>query len=216
MLPRSPAFSAAKVFCRVCMTLLLSTFVATFTPGEAALAAEQQLDPSPTGVEACVNPLETEQRERLEAVQKQFNALPHLPEFKPGEPDPIASERRLRAQLADMLQEIERRVQDESASSSYRSYYDRLCRRIEARAIKNLPMAEGKSVQGRVVFRLTISKAGRLQDIKILSATSEVLRRHAVHLLRRLAPYEPFPTDISKEVDSMVITTSMNYLRSGE
>lgn len=193
---------------------------------DAVQAAELRAGPNATEVEAQVAKLEEEQRQLLEQVRSEFKALPPLPEFKPGEPERITDQRARRAQLVELLREVERRIEGEKRvryvtpaiqESRYQAYYDHLCREVEAQArADGLPKEGGVSIYGRVVVTVRIAKDGKLEEVEVVRSPSEVLARHSVELLRRVGPYAPFPPDIAKDVDTMVITTTMSYLPKDE
>jgi protein TonB len=127
-----------------------------------------------------------------------------------------------RAELAAVLAELERRV-NEPARTRYvtattkdpalHAYYSRFQHRLEEHGTANFPKDNGVSLYGRVIVVLTLQGNGKIETVEIAKSSSEQLAKHSIEMLRQLEPFEPFPADIAKTVDRIVITSSLNYSR---
>lgn len=190
-----------------------TSFLCAFFPAVvAATVADGQSES--VAAEREVARLDAKQRRLLERVKSELAALPSSPASSP--------QAARRAKLEQLLAEIERRINAESAGRTryvtaktpdpaIRSYYERVQRRVEEQGNNNFPKVGGVSVHGRVIVTFALSADGRIERIEIAKSTSEVLSKHAINLLRQLEPFERFPAEVAKSVDRMVITVPFNY-----
>ena len=131
-----------------------------------------------------------------------------------------------RRQLVDLLAEIEKRVNMESARPRkryvspaarevvYAQYYDSLRRRIEERGTRNFPENQGRKLYGELTMNVTVDTEGRVLDTEIvLASKSRVLDRRAVAIVRAAAPFGPFSAAMRKRADQLVITSRFKFTR---
>lgn len=195
--------------------LLVAAFALTL-----ASCASQQLEiGNASEVNEQTAKLEAEQERLLQDVRQKLASLAPLPTESVGEPEVISAERVRRERMYQVLRNIERQIADQKrtayisppASTPFEPYYDRFCQKVESGAINNFPTQDGKPVYGRVVLNIKLSFEGRIEEIEIVRSPSEVLSQHSIRLLRSLEPFEPFPEEVRKVSDRIVITTPMNY-----
>jgi periplasmic protein TonB len=169
--------------------------------------------------------VQEQQQKLLDQLRKELSVLDQRAAASESESSE-ARERldRLRA-LHWQLGETEKRINSESkpatrtryvspfvADRVFRDYYRRVCARIEDFSTKNFPMDDGAKVHGIAVLLVTIQKDGRVDKIEVtVPSSSKTLTDHAVRIVRALAPFEPFPTDVAAEADRLVLAANFNY-----
>ena len=95
-------------------------------------------------------------------------------------------------------------------------YLDRWKRKIEAIGVAYFPeQALTQGDHGSPTLEVTIDAAGRLQEVVIRqSSGSRVLDQAALDILRRAAPFDPFPKAVSEDYDQLRFAYKWEFSRS--
>ena len=95
-------------------------------------------------------------------------------------------------------------------------YLDRWKRKIEAIGVAYFPeQALTQGHHGSPTLEVTIDAAGRLQEVVIRhSSGSRVLDQAALDILRRAAPFDPFPKAVSENYDQLRFAYKWEFSRS--
>ena len=95
-------------------------------------------------------------------------------------------------------------------------YLDRWKRKIEAIGVEHFPeeaLAQGHT--GSPTLEVTIDASGGLQEVVIRrSSGSRVLDEAALDILRRAAPFDPFPEAVSADYDQLRFAYKWEFSRS--
>ena len=179
---------------------------------------------------------QTEQR-RIEAMQQQQQVLltqirqklASLPPADPNQasnnPEVMAREEK-RRQLIQLLAEIERRINEESARPKkryvspatreevYAVYYDHLRHRIEDRGTENFPQAAGQKLYGELTMIVTVNFDGRVLDTEIVEPSgTPALDRRAQAIARSAGPFGRFTPAMRKRADQIVVVSRFKFTR---
>lgn len=95
-------------------------------------------------------------------------------------------------------------------------YLDRWKRKIEAIGVAYFPeQALAQGHHGSPTLEVTIDASGRLQEAVIRhSSGSRVLDQAALDILRRAAPFDPFPKAVSEDYDQLRFAYKWEFSRS--
>ena len=131
-----------------------------------------------------------------------------------------------RKQLAQLLAEIERRVNSENArpkkryispatrEAVYAAYYDRLRRSIENRGTENFPTQNGRKLYGELTMIVTVNHDGRVLATEIVSGSGNpVLDRRAAAIARSAGPFGNFSAAMRKESDQILVVSRFRFTR---
>ena len=100
-----------------------------------------------------------------------------------------------------------------AAQSRYAAYLDQWRSRIEATGTEHYPRGAGPAVYGTLRASVTVRSDGTVIDVTIDQPSSEPLLNLAVKRIVSLAaPFAPFPPDIARQVDQIVITRTWHFL----
>jgi periplasmic protein TonB len=96
-------------------------------------------------------------------------------------------------------------ISADTRESNVAGYLDNWKRRIEAVGAEYFPeLGELDGLTGSPTLEVSISASGELADVIIRkSSGSAVLDQAALDILRRASPFDPFPTEIQSEYDSL-------------
>lgn len=221
-----PSRQASEVASRMRRRLLSSDFALVLWLTLAANCMAQ----TPTMAEldaarAEISAMRREQRALLEKVRAEFAALPALPSKRENESGELSRQRKKREEMQRLLKQVEARIDAEGGAtrthyaspSSLRAdpvvqaYHDRLIKKIEERGTMSFPMQDGKSVYGKVTLILSLDALGRVFDIEVADSTSPFLASHSQKLVRDLAPFEPFPSEMARSTDLLVTRLPFNF-----
>lgn len=169
--------------------------------------------------------LQETQQQLLAQIRRELALLPVPdPRRDQGNPQEQAQEER-RLQLIDLLAEIEKRINADSARPKkryispatreevYALYYDQLRRKIEKRGTHNFPQHQGRKLYGELTMNVTIDSEGRVVETEIVRASnSNLLDRRAVAIVRAAAPFGPFSTAM-RSADQIVVTSRFKFTR---
>ena len=150
--------------------------------------------------------------------------LPALPEPSPDDPALLQQERAKQGQLKYLLAEIEARIKIEDSprtrfvpsaaiETEVRKYYQRLQARIESTADDDYPKDSQGPIYGCTRVSFILNAQGRIESVRVLSTTSEMLAAYSAALLRRLEPFDPFPPGVAKRADHIIVSTSFDFAR---
>lgn len=178
----------------------------------------------------------TQQRQQLELQQQQLLtqltsrelAPQGRPATKPTESSELPGEDEvdqdsviLNGQIAVLKQRIERdnarpRKHFNAVSTrktAYAPYIDQWRQRIEQVGTEHYPSGvEGKSY-GSVQATLTIRADGTIADLTINRPSDKPLLNQAVRRIAQLsAPFAPFPADMARQVDQLVLTRTWHFV----
>jgi protein TonB len=173
-----------------------------------------------------VDQLQDEQQQLLAQIRREMALLPPPdPRRDNGTPLEREQEER-RRQLLKLLAEIEKRINDDSASprkryispstreAVYALYYDKLRRRIEERGTRDFPEHLGRKLYGELTMNITINAAGKVVDSDVVKGSgSKVLDQRAVAIVRAAAPYGNFNTEMRLQADEIVVTSRFRFTR---
>jgi len=125
------------------------------------------------------------------------------------------------ARLAILLQQVQdynqrpRKHFDAPSTRAmrYAPYIDQWRQRVEKIGAEHYPRSSGKTLFGTVQATLTIRSDGTLLDVTIDRPSDQVLLNQAVLRIAQLsAPYSPFPPDMAKEIDQLLITRTWHFV----
>ncbi len=96
-------------------------------------------------------------------------------------------------------------ISADTEESIVAAYLDRWKRRIEAVGVEHFPeIASLDSATGSPTVEVSISASGDLIEVVTRqSSGSDALDRAALDILRRASPFDPFPSEVRKEYDSL-------------
>lgn len=95
----------------------------------------------------------------------------------------------------------------------YAAYIDQWRQRIEQIGALHYPRSADKTVYGTVQATLTIRQDGTLSDITIDQPSDQALLNQAVRRIAQLsAPFGPFPPDMARQIDQLVITRTWHFV----
>ena len=210
---------------------------ATLAGGGEAQAG-RATSPLPPSVLSAAGDASEESHRKLEAMQTQQmmllaqarQALAALPPPDPKQaadhPEARAREEK-RRQLAKLLAEIERRINDENArprkryvspatrEEAYALYYDALRRRIEERGTRNFPEAGGQKLYGELTVALTINHDGRPLSAEIVeSSGQQALDRRAIGIATAAGPFGKFSEGMRLRAEQIVVVSRFRFTRN--
>ncbi len=170
--------------------------------------------------------LQEQQQQLLTLVRRELALLPP-PDPRREKTD--ATERALaekRRQLVDLLAEIEKRVNMESARPRkryvspaarevvYAQYYDGLRRRIEERGTRDFPEYRGKKLYGELIMNIHVDYRGRVIETEIVSPSGNpTLDKRAVAIVQAASPFGNFSNEMRKGAEVLVITSRFKFTR---
>ena len=173
-----------------------------------------------------ISQLQEQQQQLLTQVRRDLALLPP-PDPRREKNDP--NERALaekRRQLVDLLAEIEKRVNEESARPRkryispstrevvYAQYYDQLRRRIEERGTRDFPEARGKKLYGELTMNIHVDQKGRVIETEVLASSGNAaLDRRAIAIVQAASPFGGFSAAMRQGAEILVITSRFKFTR---
>lgn len=173
-----------------------------------------------------ITQLQEQQQQLLAQVRRELALLPP-PDPKREKSDPTErAQAEKRRQLVDLLAEIEKRVNDESARPRkryispatrevvYAQYYDALRRRIEERGTRDFPEARGRKLYGELTMNIHIDQRGRVIETEVVASSGNAtLDRRAIAIVQAAAPFGNFSSDMRRGAEVLVITSRFKFTR---
>ncbi|PTT83423.1 energy transducer TonB [Pelomonas sp. HMWF004] len=173
-----------------------------------------------------ISQLQQQQQLLLTQVRRELALMPP-PDPRRDKSD--TNERALaekRRQLVDLLAEIEKRVNEESARPRkryvspatrevvYALYYDSLRRRIEERGTRDFPQARGKKLYGELTMNIHVDQKGRVIETEIVASSGNTaLDKRAVAIVQAASPFGNFSPDMRRGAEVLVITSRFRFTR---
>ena len=170
--------------------------------------------------------LQDQQQQLLAQVRRELAMLP-APDPKRDEGSQAAREQaERRRQLVQLLAEIEKRVNEESARPRkryispatrevvYAQYYDSLRRRVEDRGTRDFPVFKGQKLYGELTMNIHVDQRGRVIETDVVSSSGDAhLDRRAIAIVRAAAPFGQFTAAMRKGAEVLVITSRFRFTR---
>ena len=188
---------------------------ATLAPGDATEDASRRIEN-----------LQNEQQQLLAQIRREIAALPPPDPRREGGGQAARDQDEQRRRLLQLLAEIEKRVNDDSAAprkryispatreAVYAMYYDALRRRVEARGTSNFPQQGGHKLYGELTMNVTVDAQGRVVDAEIVRpSASRLLDAKAVAIVHAAAPFGPFSNAMRAQSDQIVVTSRFRFTR---
>jgi protein TonB len=188
---------------------------ATLSPGDATEDASRRIES-----------LQNEQQQLLAQIRREIAALPPPDPRREGGGQAARDQDEQRRRLLQLLAEIEKRVNEDSAAPKkryispatreavYAMYYDALRRRVEARGTRDFPQQGGQKLYGELTMNVTVDAQGRVVEAEIVRASSSrLLDAKAVAIVHAAAPFGPFSTAMRAQADQIVVTSRFRFTR---
>jgi len=100
-----------------------------------------------------------------------------------------------------------------SLAIRYAPYIDQWRERVEQIGAQHYPRSSGKTLYGKVQATVTIRSNGTISDITIDRPSDQTALNQAVLRIAQLSsPFAPFPPDMAREIDQLVLTRTWNFL----
>jgi hypothetical protein len=161
----------------------------------------------------------------LQRFKDELDAIPVEPTARKGEPLDVRKRREERAKLEKSINELEIKIVD--LEKSFRSfpffissidadpaivsYAARVEERIEKYTAKQSFKINSSIRDGSASLFFFIREDGKLDRIEVRTATSKDFGEYVVKLVKELAPFEPFPTDVAAQGNMMVFNREFNF-----
>ena len=172
--------------------------------------------------------LEAKQRQLLTQAQAPAAAVsePAKPDPAPEPPKPLSGAdlvnstlalARLEAQIARQVEEYNKRprkafVGARAAESRFAQYVEDWRLKIERIGNLNYPDSARGRIYGSLRLTVSIKPDGSVDDVQIdRPAEYKVLNDAALKIIRLSAPFAPFPPEIRKDTDLLVITRTWTF-----
>ncbi len=186
--------------------------------------AQQEMGNASDEAHRRVDQLQDQQQQLLAQIRREMALLPPPdPQRDNGTPNERDPEER-RRQLLKLLAEIEKRINDDSASPrkryispatrevAYALYYDKLRRRIEERGTRDFPELQGKKLYGELTMNITVDAAGRVVEAEVVRGSGNpVLDSRALTIVQKAAPYGGFNPAMRRQADQIVVTSRFRF-----
>lgn len=201
--------------------------------------ASTPLPPSPRQQEGTeleqakqrVQALEAQQRALLTRARSQHQVAPRSAKDTQPDPTPKLSGRdmannalamaRLEGEVNKNLDDYNKRPRRKflgTRTSEYRfaQYMEDWRLKVERVGTLNYPDAARGKLYGSLVLSVTINSDGSVEKVELERTSGEkVLDNAALRIVKMAAPYAPFPPDIKRDVDQLVITRTW-FFTSGD
>ena len=111
---------------------------------------------------------------------------------------------------------IDRLTASSKMSSIQTNYVNSVVSKIEARGKEHFPVEAGKKLYGKLKVAISIYSDGSIKSVEILQSSGNlVLDSKTKDIVHHAAPFAPFPKELGKEVDILVLTRTFSYSRTG-
>ena len=170
--------------------------------------------------------LQNEQQQLLAQIRREVATLPPPDPRREGGGQAARDHDEQRRRLLQLLAEIEKRVNEDSAAPKkryigpatreavYALYYDTLRRRVEARGTRDFPQQGGQKLYGELTMNVTVDAQGRVVDAEIVRpSSSRLLDAKAVAIVHAAAPFGPFSPAMRAQADQIVVTSRFRFTR---
>jgi periplasmic protein TonB len=173
-----------------------------------------------------ISQLQLQQQQLLTQLRRDIALLPPPDPRREKTDSAEHAQAERRRQLVDLLAEIEKRVNEESARPRkryispatrevvYAQYYDGLRRRIEERGTRDFPHARGRKLYGELTMNIHIDQKGRVIETEVLASSGNpTLDRRAIAIVRAASPFGNFTNDMLRGAEVLVITSRFRFTR---
>ena len=170
--------------------------------------------------------MQAQQRLLLAQIHRQLANMPMPDPRQHDTPAESEQQEEKRRQLLELLAEIERRVNDESArpkkryispatrEAAYAAYVDALRRRIEVRGTQNFPETAGRKLYGQLTMLVTINHDGSLLGTEIVGSSGDAqLDRRAQAIVHSIGNFGKFTDAMRRETDQIVLPSRFKFTR---
>jgi protein TonB len=189
------------------------------------LSAVVQIGDTTNEDERQIGALKEQQSLLLAQVRKQLANMP-APEAEAVDLGPPSAERQVQRQaLVEMLAEIEKRINEESArpkkrdispatqEAAYAIYQDALRRRIEKRGTSNFPTASGRKLYGELTMVITVNFTGEVLQTEVVQSSGQpVLDRRAQAIVSGMN-HGRFSDAMRRQADQIVVVSRFRFTR---
>ena len=175
---------------------------------------------------AQIAQLQEQQQNLLTQVRRELALLPAPDPRRDKGSDAARAQAERRRALVQLLAEIEKRVNEESARPRkryispatrevvYAQYYDTLRRKVEERGTRDFPEHRGKKLYGELTMNIHVDQRGRVIETDIVSGSGNAnLDRRAIAIVRAAAPFGPFTSAMRQGAEVLVITSRFRFTR---
>ena len=128
---------------------------------------------------------------------------------------------RLIAKLSQDWEDYQKRPNKEYLSPSTKQhhaakYLDDWRKKIEIVGNANYPsQARANGLSGTLILTVEINRNGTINDVGVINPSPhKLLNDAAVRFVRDASPFPPFPDEIDKDTDILVITRAFHFLRN--
>ncbi|NND82033.1 MAG: energy transducer TonB [Gammaproteobacteria bacterium] len=128
---------------------------------------------------------------------------------------------RLIAKLSQQWEDYQKRPNKEYLSPSSKQheaaeYLDKWRKKVELVGNKNYPrQAQSRGLSGTLILTVEINRNGTINAINVNSPSRHrVLNDAAVRFVRNASPFDPFPKEINRNTDILVITRAFHFLNN--
>lgn len=130
---------------------------------------------------------------------------------------------RLIAKLSQSFEDYQKRPNKQFLSPNTTQhkaarYLDDWRKKIEVTGNANYPIkAKAEEMYGTLILTVEINRNGTIADIIINTPSPhKLLNDTAMRFVRDASPYPPFPDDIEKDIDILVITRAFHFLKNNQ
>lgn len=102
-------------------------------------------------------------------------------------------------------------VSPDTADPLLKAYLAEFQTRVAAGGESNFPRISGVPVYGSAVLAVTISKDGNVEAVHVIQSSSDDIAAGSEHLVRKLQPYRPFPSELRQRAARLVLVARLNY-----
>lgn len=175
---------------------------------------------------AQISQLQEQQQQLLAQVRRELALLPPPDPRRDKGTEAAREQAERRRALVQLLAEIEKRVNEESARPRkryispatrevvYAQYYDSLRRRVEERGTRDFPEYKGRKLYGELTMNIHVDLRGRVIETDIVSSSGNAnLDRRAIAIVRAAAPFGPFTAAMRQGAEMLVITSRFRFTR---
>ncbi len=170
--------------------------------------------------------LQEQQALLLTQIKNQLAALQPPDPNTPVDKAELSQREEKRRQLATLLAEIERRINNENARPKkryispstreevYALYYDKLRRSIEDRGTENFPTEGGKRLYGELTMIVTVNHDGRVLRAEVVQGSgNRALDRQATAIALSAGPFGPFNKAMRLQADQILVVSRFKFTR---
>jgi len=170
--------------------------------------------------------LKEQEQQLLTQVRRELAQMPAPNPQRDKGSEAAREQAERRRALVQLLAEIEKRVNEESARPRkryispatrevvYALYYDNLRHRIEERGTRDFPEHKGRKLYGELTMNIHVDQRGRVIETDIVAPSGDAnLDRRAVAIVRAASPFGNFTPAMRQGAEVLVITSRFRFTR---